>query len=130
MKKPGFLNLSRRERQIMDIVYRLGESSVYDVLNSLSDPPGYNSIRVTLNILENKGHLTHRKEGQRYIYAPVELPDKAGRTALKHLVSTFFENSTTNVLSTLLDITASNLTDRELEELSLMIENAKKDKLK
>ncbi|MCP4727629.1 MAG: BlaI/MecI/CopY family transcriptional regulator [bacterium] len=130
MKKPGFLNLSRRERQIMDIIFRLGEASVYDVLKHLSDPPGYNSIRVTLNILENKRHLTHRKEGQRYIYIPLELPDKAGRSALQHLVSTFFDNSTSNVLSTLLDISASDLSDNELEELSKMIEEAKKEKQK
>jgi BlaI family penicillinase repressor len=123
-----FLNLSRRERQIMDAIYRLGEASVAEVLEEIPDPPGYNSVRVTLTILERKGHLKHRKKGQKYIYRPVFVSERARRSALKHILSTFFEDSTPKVLSTLLDMSASKLTEEEMDELSLMIQNAKKEK--
>jgi predicted transcriptional regulator len=122
-----FLTLSRRERQIMDIIFRLGEASVADVLNNLPDPPGYNSIRVILGILENKGHLLHRKQGQRFIYYPVLRQETVKRTALKHLLATFFEGSPANILSTLLDVRSEKLTPSELDELSEMIDKAKRE---
>ena len=128
MEQSGFMDLSRRERQIMDIIYRIGEASVADVLKNLPDPPGYNSIRVILTILEDKGHLKHRQEGQKYIYMPIEKREQAKKSALRHMVATFFEGSAPNVLSTLLDISASRLTEEELEELAAMIEKAKKEK--
>lgn len=128
MKKPNYLDLSRRERQIMDIIFRIGEASVSDVLKNLPDPPGYNSVRVLLTILEEKGHLSHRKDGQKYIYFPVELHERTKKHALAHLLDTFFEGSTPKVLSTLLDISASDLSEEELQELSNMIEQAKKEK--
>ncbi len=130
MKKMSYLNLSRRESQIMDIVYRLGEASVADVLKELPDPPGYNSIRVILTILEKKDYLKHHKEGQRYIYQPVLVHDIAKRSVLKHMLTTFFDDSATQILSTLLDISATELTDTEIEELSRMIEQAKKERKK
>ena len=125
MKHPPYLELSRRERQIMDVIYRLGKASVADVQDKIPDPPGYNSVRVTLTILENKGHLTHWKEGQKYIYKPTELPETAKRSALQHLVHTFFQGSTPNVVMTLLDMSASKLSQQELDELSEIIEQAK-----
>ena len=128
MIRPRFLDISRRERQIMDIIFRLGEASVFDVLNNMTDPPGYNSVRVTLTILENKGLLNHRKERQRYIYFPVELPERTKQSALRHLTSTFFNDSTSKALSALLDMSASELTEAELDELSEMIKKAKKEK--
>ena len=130
MVQPHYNDLSRRERQIMDIIYKIGEASVAEVLKHLPDPPGYNSIRVILTILEDKGHLYHRQEGQRYIYMPIENREMAKKTALRHIISTFFENSTPNVLSTLLDMSASELSANELDELAQMIEQAKKEKQK
>jgi len=130
MEQPRYMKLSRRERQIMDIIYRIGEASVADVLKNLPDPPGYNSIRVILTILEDKGHLHHKKEGQRYIYLPIEHRERAKRSALKHILSTFFEDSTPKVLSTLLDMSASELSEKELDDLTGMIEEAKKEKQK
>lgn len=121
-------NLSRRERQIMDAIYLLGEASVADVLEEIPDPPGYNSVRVTLTILERKGHLKHKKEGQKYIYHPVFVSERARRSVLKHVLSTFFEDSTPKVLSTLLDMSAAKLTEKEMDELSRMIQNAKKER--
>ena len=129
MKKPFYIFLSRRESQILDIIYRLGQSSVSDVLKHIPDRPAYNSVRVILTILENKGYLRHHKEGQRYIYTPTELRDNAKKSALKHLVSTFFEGSAPKAVSTLLDMSASKLSREELNELSEMIEQAKKESL-
>ncbi len=130
MDKIYFHNLSRRERQIMDTIYRLGEASVADVLEEILDPPGYNSVRVTLTILERKGYLKHRTEGQKYVYQPTYGSERVKRSALRHVISTFFENSTPKVLSTLMDISDSNLTDKDLDELSQMIQNVKKERSK
>jgi len=125
-QKTHYLDLSRRESQIMDVIYRLGEAGVSEVQAELPDPPGYNSVRVTLTILERKGFLKHWKKGQRYIYRPVLVPDRAKESVLKHLLTTFFEDSPTNVVSTLLDMSASRLSDKEIDELSSMIKQAKK----
>ncbi len=130
MKKPDYNELSRRERQIMDIIYRLGEASVADVLNHITDPPGYNSIRVILTILENKGHLMHRQAGQKYIYLPAVQTEQTKKSALKHMISTFFEGSTPKLLSTIIDISAADLKESELNELSKIIEQAKTEKNK
>jgi len=124
MPKPLYIFLSRREAQIMDIIYKLGEAGVADVLKKLPDPPGYNSIRVLLTILEKKGYLTHKKEGQRYIYVPTEVPAKAKRSALDHVTKTFFDGSAPKVVSALLD---SKITEAELSELSKLIEQAKRE---
>jgi predicted transcriptional regulator len=120
--------LSRRERQIMDIIFRLKEASVADILKYLPDNPAYNSIRVILTILEKKGHLIHKQEGQRYIYMPKEKPEKARQFALKHLVKTFFEGSSSKVLTTLLDMSAAELSEAQLDELSQMIEQTRQRK--
>lgn len=130
MPKSSEIYLSRRERQVMDIIYRLGEASVADVLDHLPDPPGYNSIRAILKILEDKGRLTHRKESQKFIYIPTVQPDKAKRSAMAHLVHTFFEGSAPQAVSTLLDMSAENLSDKELQTLSEMIEKAKAERKK
>lgn len=124
MSRPLYIFLSRREAQIMDIIYKLGEASVADVLNKLPDPPGYNSIRVLLTILEKKGYLTHRKEGQRYIYSSTEILDKAKRSALDHVMENFFDGSTPKVVSALLD---AKISEKELDELAKMIKKAKRE---
>lgn len=129
-QKSHYLDLSRRESQIMDVVYRLREAGVAEVQAELPDPPGYNSVRVTLTILERKGFLKHLKKGKRYIYRPVLVPNRAKVSLLKHLQTIFFEDSPTRIISTLLDMSASQLSDKEIDELSRMIKQAKKRRSK
>lgn len=124
MAKKVHTHLSRRETQIMDIVYQLGEATVNDVLKQLPDPPGYNSIRVLLRILEEKGYLKHRREQQRYVYRPTVTHEQATRSALKHLLDTFFAGSAPKAVATLLDMSSSRLTDQDLDELKKMIRDA------
>ena len=119
-------HLSKRERQIMDIIYRMGEASVSDVLERLPDPPGYNSARMLMNILERKGHLQHRKEKNRFIYFPTVKTEEAKKSALNHLLRTFFSGSASGVVSTLLK--EKNMSEEDLQELSDMIEAAKRKK--
>ena len=129
MKKKNrlYLHLSKRESQIMDVIFQNGgEMSVSEVVSSLDNPSGYNSIRVLMNILEKKGYLTHRRDGQKYVYKAKEVAEKTKRSAIDHIVSTFFEGSTPKLLSTLLDMSAGKLSENELEELTEMIEQAKK----
>ena len=125
MNTPAFDKLSRRERQIMDIVYRLREAGVSEVVERLDDDPGYDSVRVILGILEKKGHLEHRREGRRYIYSPTVPVEKATRSALRNLLHTFFRGSPTRAILTLLDMSAEKLSREELEEISRWIEEEK-----
>ena len=117
-------NLSRRERQIMDIVYQHGHVSVADVLEDLPDQPSYSTVRALLRILEEKGYLTHEKDGKRYIYRPIQPRHQAGRSALKQIFNTFFDKSIEKTVITL--ISDADLSDEELDRLSQLIENAKK----
>jgi len=126
MKKPPYSSLSRREREIMDIVYELGEAAVSDIVPRMSDEPSYNSIRVTLGILTKKGHLKHYTDGRRYIYAPTVPREKASRSAAGNLVKTFFGGSPSRAILTMLDMSSSRLTESELEEIARMIEKEKK----
>jgi predicted transcriptional regulator len=128
MPKTLYIFLSRREAQIMDVIYRLGEASVADVRDNMANPPAYNSIRVLLSILEKKGYLTHRQVGQKYIYAPAELPEKARRSALEHMVKTFFQGSASKTVSALLDMSESNLSRQEFIALAEMIEKTIKER--
>ena len=118
--------LSRRERQIMDAIYRFGEASAADVMRALPDRPAYNAVRVTLGILEKKGLLTHRQEGPRYIYAPTIAPDKAKQTAMKHVLQTFYRGSTSAAILALLDGDAARLSRDELDEIARAIAQARK----
>ena len=124
MEDYGTVKLSRRERQIMDIVYRRGRVSVADVLEDLPDPPTYSTVRALLGILEEKGYLTHKKDGKRYIYRPTQPRHLAGRSALKQIFQTFFDKSIENTVMTL--ISDADLSDEELDRLSQLIEQAKK----
>ncbi len=121
-------HLSRRESQIMDVVYRLGEASAEEVSRNMPEETSYDSVRVTLGILERKGFLTHRRESNRHVFRPSHPPEKAKRTVLRHVLRTFFQGSTPGALSTLLDMSAAELTDAELEELSEMLEKAKEER--
>ena len=126
MKKPPYASLSRREREIMDIVYELGEAGVSDIVPRISDGPSYNSVRVTLGILTKKGHLKHHADGRRYIYAPTVPREKASRSAAGNLVKTFFGGSPSRAILTMLDMSSNHFTESELAEIAKMIEKEKK----
>ena len=119
-------NLSRRERQIMDILYRLGEAGAAEVVEHLADRPAYNSVRVTLGILERKGLVRHRREGTRYVYQPTMSPERARESALRHVVRTFFRGSPTKAALTLLDSPSTRLSTEELNQLAAWVEAAKR----
>jgi predicted transcriptional regulator len=118
--------LSRREREIMDVVYRLGEATAADVAQRLPDRPGYHTVRVTMAILEKKGVLSHRAEGTRYVYRPVMPLDRAKRSALDHTVRTFFKSSARSAILALLDMSAARLTRAELDEIAARIAAARR----
>lgn len=120
------LDLSRRERQIMAVIYRLGRATAAEVLAELSDPPSYSAVRAHLRILEEKGHLAHRSDGPRYVYFPTLPREEAREGALKHLVQTFFDGSASQAMAALLE-TREGITPRELEQLSRLIEKARKE---
>ena len=119
--------LSRRERQIMDILYRVGKASAADVLNAMPDPPSYSAVRAMLRVLEEKGHVKHQEEGLKYVYAPVVARDKAKRSAVKHVMETFFNGSAEQIVAALLDVSSTRLTRDELDRMAEMIEKAKKE---
>jgi predicted transcriptional regulator len=119
--------LSRRERQIMDILYQRGKASAADVRAAMQDAPSYSAVRAMLRVLEEKGQVTHQAEGLRYVYAPRLAQDKAKRSALKHLLNTFFQDSPEQVMAALLDVSSRRLTDKELDRMAEMIEKARKD---
>jgi predicted transcriptional regulator len=117
--------LSRRERQIMDVVYRLGKATVTDVLERLPDPPSYSAVRALMRILEEKGHLSHEQDGPRYVYLPTVPRDAAQATALSHLVRTFFGGSAEAAVAALLELPENGLSNGELDRLSRLIEEAR-----
>ena len=119
--------LSRRERQIMDILYRLGKSSAAAVREAMPSAPSYSAVRAMLRVLEKKGHVRHLAEGLKYVYVPTVAPDKAKRSAVKHLVDTFFKESPEQVVAALLDVSSTRLTRADLDRMSEMIEKARKD---
>lgn len=119
--------LSRREREIMDVLYRGGELTASDVVERLPGTPSNSTVRTILRILEEKGHVKHEQQGNRYVYKPTVNREKARRSALKHLVSTFFDGSPETVVSTLLDERSMKLSDEQLESLAALIERARKE---
>ncbi len=123
----GQKNLSRRERQIMDIIYTLQEATVNQVLERLPSPPSYSAVRALLRVLEQKRHLVHRQDGPRYIYSPTLPRDRARRSALRHLLQTFFDDSTEDVVAALLDISEDNLRAEDYGRLLELIQKARKE---
>lgn len=119
--------LSRRERQIMDVIYRMGEAAVSEVRDEMDDAPSYSAVRAMLRILEEKGQLTHRQDGPRYIYRPVKPIEEATESALERVLSTFFEGSTERAMAALLDMSSTRMSSDELDRLSKMIEDARED---
>ncbi len=123
----GQKNLSRRERQIMDIIYEFNTASVIQVLDKIPNPPSYSAIRALLRVLEDKGHVSHRQEGPRYIYFPTLPREEASQNALKHVMKTFFDNSTEEIVTALLNISEKNLSDKEYKRLTKLIKKARKE---
>ena len=127
MPKSSQNPLSRRERQIMDIVYGQGKASAADVLGSMPDPPSYSAVRALLRILEEKGHLRHEQEGPRYVFLPTVPREVARKSALHHLVQTFFDGSAEGAVAALLDLDSDGLDSEELDRLARLIDEAREE---
>jgi predicted transcriptional regulator len=127
MKKPKPHALSRRERQIMDILYKLERASVGQVLLKLPDKPSYSTVRAQLRVLEEKGHVRHEEHGLRYVYIPAVPRDVARRSALRHLVETFFDGSTEKVVAALLGGEVARISPEELDRLARLISKGRKE---
>ncbi len=119
--------LSRRERQIMDVLHERNSATAAEIRTALPNPPGYSAVRALLRILENKGHVRHREVGARYIYLPRASKATASRSALKRVVSTFFQGSVTQTMAALLETADTRLADSELNKLQQIIKQAKKE---
>ena len=119
--------LSRRERQIMEILYQRGKASASEVREAMDDAPSYSAVRAMLRVLEEKGHVRHQEEGLKYVYAPVVAREKAKRSAVKHLLETFFGGSPEQAVAALLDVASTRLTPEELDRMAGMIEKAKRE---
>jgi predicted transcriptional regulator len=125
MGKKTYLRLSNRERQIMDVLYRAGQATAAEVLQALPDPPGYSAVRATLRILEEKGQVRHEEDGPRYVFRPAVARDRAKRTAVRHLLSTFFDGSPEAAMATLPDVTLSQLSHSDYARLTAHIDEAR-----
>ena len=126
MPKQPHTTLSRRERQIMDILYQRGRASAAEIHEAIPDAPTYSAVRAKLRVLEEKGHIRHQEQDLRYIYLPTLPREKAKQSALRHMIETFFEGSTEQAVAALLDSSSARLSGKELDRLSQLIENARK----
>jgi BlaI family transcriptional regulator, penicillinase repressor len=126
MRAKAHLDLSRRERQIMEAIYRLGSATVSEVMAELPEPPSYSAVRAMLGKLEAKGYLRHRQEGPKYLYLATVPRNEARESALERLVRTFFDGSAEKAVTALLDKSAAEMSDEELDRLSVLIQEAKK----
>lgn len=121
-------SLSRRERQILEILYRAGKASAAEVRAAMGgDAPSYSAVRTLLGVLEEKGHIRHKAEGLKYVYAPVVGRDKARRSAVKHMLDTYFSGSPREIVAALLDVSSTKLTREELDRMAEMIEQARRE---
>jgi predicted transcriptional regulator len=119
--------LSRRERQIMDAIYLLGQATAQEVLDHLPDPPSYSAVRALLRILESKGHVRHHRDGQRYVYQPTVSRERARTSALRQVVRTFFDGSAGAAAAALLDLSRDDLTDEDLAQLQALVDRARQE---
>jgi BlaI family transcriptional regulator, penicillinase repressor len=119
--------LSRRERQIMDVLYRMGRATAAEVHQAIPDPPGYSAVRAMLRVLEEKKHIRHEEKDLRYVFIPVVPRDKARRSAVRHLLDTFFDGSPEQAVATLLDVSADKLSQEKFDQLTALIEKAKQE---
>src|SRR5436190_22122682 len=124
--KRNHLTLSRRERQIMDVLYRNGRATAAEVLEGIPKPPSYSAVRALLRILEEKGHIRHEENAGKYVFMSTLHREKAKRSAILHLVQTFFDGSPEDAVAALLDASSSKLSDAELDRLQQLIEKARK----
>jgi predicted transcriptional regulator len=127
MSKDPTQDLSRRERQIMDVIYRLGRATVAEVVAALPEAPSYSTVRALMNVLEEKGQLAHEQDGARYVYLPTVPREKARRGVLSSVVATFFDGSSRQAIAALLEHPDTRLSRDELDSLSALIEKAKKE---
>jgi predicted transcriptional regulator len=124
-KKPD--PLTRREREIMDILHRRGRATAHEVMGDLADPPSYSAVRTFLRLLEDRGHVRHEQDGPRYVYAPTVARRDAQRSAIAHLVDTFFDGSIENAVATLVESSKPKLSAQELNRIAALIARAKKE---
>ena len=122
------IQLSRRERQIMDALYRLEEASVKEVRENILEAPSYSAVRTLMQKLVDKGHIAHRESGKKYVYYPLVKHKKASRSALSNVISTFFQDSTFIAMNSLLDMSTNDMTDEELGQLERLIQEKKDNK--
>jgi BlaI family transcriptional regulator, penicillinase repressor len=121
------INLSRRERQIMDILHQRGQASAQEVMENLPEAPSYSAVRALLRLMEEKGYVKHEQDGPRYVFRATLAREKAGKSALKNLLQTFFDGSTEQAVAALLDLSGPNLSKDEFDRLSRLIDDARKD---
>lgn len=119
--------LSRRERQIMDVLYRRGRATAAEIHQDLPDPPSYSAVRAMLRVLEEKKHVRHEEKDLRYVYLPVVPRERARRSAAVHMLETFFDGSAEQAIATLLDVSSRELSDEDFDRLSALIEKARKE---
>ena len=127
MAKPPHLDVSRRERQIMEVLYRKGQATVAEVLEAMPDPPSYSAVRAMLRLLEEKGHIRHKKDGKKYVFMPKVAREKVSKSALRNVLATFFDNSVEQAVASLLDLNQKDLSDEDLDRLSALIDQARKE---
>jgi predicted transcriptional regulator len=127
MSEKQLESLSRREQQIMDIIYSRGQASATEVLENLPAPPSYSAVRALLRVLEEKGHLRHEQDGQRYVYSPTVARERVKRSALKRVLQTFFDDSAEDAIAALLDISQERLSDAELKRMENLIKQARRE---
>ncbi len=127
MAQPKQHTLSRRERQIMDVIYARGRATAQEVTDNIPDPPSYSAVRALLRVLEDKGHLKHEQDGPRYVFLPIVTRERASQSALRQLVRTFFDDSASQTMAALLDLKSRPLDASELDHLAQLIERARKE---
>ena len=125
MKKPD--PLTRREREIMDILHRRGRATAHEVMSDLADPPSYSAVRTFLRLLEERGHVRHEQDGPRYVYTPTVARREAQRSAIAHLVDTFFDGSVEDAVATLVESSKPKLSAQELDRIAALVAKAKKE---
>ncbi len=124
-KKKPVGDLARRERQIMDVIHQLGEATVNEVLEQLSDPPSYSSVRTMIRHLETKGLLSHRQDGKRYVYKATQSREAASRSALRKLMEVFFAGSATDAVAAILDVSSDSIDSADLDRMAKLIKHAR-----
>jgi predicted transcriptional regulator len=128
MAKTTHSTLSRRERQIMDILYRRGRATAAEIHQELADPPSYSAVRAKLRVLEEKGHVRHLEAALRYVYLPTVTRERARRSALRHLVGTFFEGSVESAVAALIESQSARLGAEDFDRIAGIIQQAKKER--